>query len=159
MAISTASNNAIVELPIKSKEVFNKPSGKKLDAITENVINITGSNAIIKLGRAGGNFFSIGFSSAKKNPDVSILIFCNCLPKNGPAMITAGMASINPYNKTNPVLALNALTKITGPGWGGKKQCVVDSDAAIGTARYSSGNFVFLANVKTNGTNITKPAL
>ena len=55
--------------------------------------------------------------------------------------------------------ALNALTKTTGPGCGGKKQCVVDNEAAIGMTRYNKGNFVFLASVKTSGTNMMKPAL
>src|SRR5215203_822332 len=159
MAINTASNKAIVELPMNNNIVFSKPSAKKLEAITENVINITGSNAIKKLGRAGGNFFSTGFSSAKKNPDVSVCIFCNLLPKNGPAIITAGIVIISPYNNTRPMLALNALTKTTGPGCGGKKQCVVDSDAAMGITRYNKGSFVFRANVKTNGTSMMKPAL
>src|SRR5436190_8027234 len=129
MAISTASNSAMVELPMNNKIVFNKPSAKKLEAKTEMVISITGSKAIKKLGRAEGNFLSIGFSSAKKNPDVSVFIFCNRLPKYGPATITAGIVIINPYNSTIPMLALNALTKTTGPGCGGKKQCVVDNEA------------------------------
>ena len=66
---------------------------------------------------------------------------------------------INPYNRTIPMLALKALTNTTGPGCGGKKQCVVDNEAAIGITRYNKGNFVFLASVKTNGTNMMKPAL
>ena len=159
MAINTASNKAIVELPMNNRIVCGNPAGKKLEATTASVINITGISAIKKLGSAGGNFFSTGFSSAKKNPEVSVCMNCNRLPKNGPAIITAGIAIINPYKSTSPMLALNALTKTTGPGCGGKKQCVVDSDAAIGITRYNKGNFVFRASVKTKGTNMMKPAL
>ena len=159
MAINTAINKAIVELPMNKKTVLINPSGRKLEAITESVINITGNNAIKKLGSAAGNFFSCCFSSAKKNPDMSGLICCNLRPRNGPATITAGIVISKPYNKTIPIFALKALTNTTGPGCGGRKQCVVDKDAAIGMARYNKGNFVFRASVNTSGTKITKPAL
>ena len=66
MAINTASNKAIVELPMNNRIVCGNPSGKKLEATTASVINITGNSAIKKLGKAGGNFLSTGFSSAKK---------------------------------------------------------------------------------------------
>ena len=85
--------------------------------------------------------------------------FLQNLPKNGPAIITAGMAMSNPYNNILPISALKAFTKTTGPGCGGKKQCVVLNDAAIGMAIYNNGKPVLRANVKTSGTKITKPAL
>jgi hypothetical protein len=55
--------------------------------------------------------------------------------------------------------ALNEFTRKTGLGWGGKKQWVVDKDAAIGMATYNKGSLAFFAIEKTSGTSITKPAL
>ena len=71
-------------------------------------------------------------------------------------MITAGMARRIPYINVLPMSAWNALTKTTGPGCCGKKQWVVESDAAIGMAMYNKGSFVLRARLKTKGTKMTK---
>lgn len=151
-------NNAMVEFPVNKKTVFTNPSERKFSAITDSVMSITGSSAIIKLGKAPGKILLL-CTGASKKPVSEELIFFNCLPSNGPAIITAGMAMQMPYNNVLPISALNAFIKTTGPGCGGKKQCVVLKDAAMGMAIYNSGSPVFFASMKTRGTSITNPAL
>ena len=112
-----------------------------------------------KLGAAGGNFFSSFAAPSVKKLLVLVFMCRNLLPNKGPAMMMAGMAMSIPYNSTLPVSARKALTKTTGPGWGGKKQCAVDSEAVVGTAMYKNGNVVLMANVITNGSKIIKAAL
>ena len=46
-----------------------------------------------------------------------------------------------------------------GPGWGGRKPCVTESDAAMGMPTYTSGRPVEAARVKTMGISSTNPAL
>ena len=120
--------------PINKIIVFTKELPiKKLLAITANVINNTGSNAIKKLNPVFGDSFITSLIAGCSG--ISIFIFLNNLPRNGPAIIDAGMAMINPNNNVLPISALKAFTSSNGPGCGGKKQCVVLREAAIGIAR------------------------
>src|SRR5690606_29375518 len=76
-----------------------------------------------------------------------------------PAMITAGIAIRTPYIRVSPMSAPKALTRITGPGCGGRKQWVVLSEATVGMARYRIGSPVLRASEKISGTRMMKPAL
>jgi hypothetical protein len=59
MANKTEISKAIVASPVKEIILFNKElPGKKLLAITERAINITGNNARIKLSKISGRSFA-----------------------------------------------------------------------------------------------------
>lgn len=97
MAHSTAMSNAIVESPMNNKKVLSKESSaRKLLANTARVISNTGNSAMKKLENVLGIFLVAVVSSGEKREDAVVLIFCNSLPSNGPAMITVGMVMINP---------------------------------------------------------------
>jgi hypothetical protein len=134
-------------------------SGRKVLVKTAAAIKITGSKATKKLGNAGGKVAKFLWSKLPKIGLSSTWKFRKNLLKIGPANITAGIASRIPYINVLPMSAWKALTKTTGPGCGGKKQWVVESDAAIGMAMYNKGSLVLRARLKTKGTKMTNPAL
>ena len=89
-----------MESPIKDRKIRNEFSlAKIIFAITEIVINKTGDKAIQKLVRTGGNFVSAATFEVPKSSGTPVFIPFNKLPKNGPAIITVGIAIIKPYIK------------------------------------------------------------
>src|SRR5262245_15463430 len=108
-----------------SFSIFNK--GINVDKARK----ITGNNADIKLLNAPC-IESAGILLALNVLMGTVTIFFNVFEYHNPAMITVGMASINPYKSVWPRLALNCATNAVGEGWGGKKPCVTDSEAISG---------------------------
>ncbi len=105
MAANTEIKSAMLALPANSIVFFVKPSGKKVLAITDNVINMTGSKAIKKLGNVdGSDSAGLGLPNRKVSDAVVPIFFMN-LPKTGPAMIEVGMASSRPYTNVLPISA------------------------------------------------------
>lgn len=64
---------------------------------------------------------------------------------------------INPYSRVVPRFASKIVAIAVGPGCGGRKQCVTDKAATIGTPTYSKGSPDEATIVKTSGNSSTNP--
>src|SRR4051794_26866247 len=60
-------------------------------------------------------------------------------PNSGPAMITAGIATINPKINTRPRSACRLAIATSGPGCGGTNPCSTESPASAGIPTRSTG--------------------
>ena len=119
----------------------------------------TGINAMKKLAALPGNLSGGMVLVPKKPAPGDALIFFSVAENKGPAIIMVGMLMMIPYNNVIPTLALKMAASPVGPGCGGKKPWVTESEAAIGIATHSKGLFAFLAIENIKGTRMIKPAL
>lgn len=76
---------------------------------------------------------------------------------SGSATITVGMVMVNPYSRIVPRFASKIVVRIVGLGCSGRKQCVTDNAATIGTPTYSNGSTDEATIVKTSGNTNTNP--
>ena len=119
----------------------------------------TGMSAMKKLAALPGNFSGGMVLVPKKPAPGDALIFLNVAANKGPAIMMVGMLMMIPYSNVMPTLALKIAASPVGPGCGGKKPCVTESEAAMGMATQSKDLFAFFAIEKTKGTRMIKPAL
>src|SRR5690606_17813691 len=155
IATSTEINKAIVGSCIKEKKVLVDDEERLLPMVPA-AIRITGSKAMVKLFVAEGNCLSS--SSEYTNGLLFGCILKINLGKTIPATTAMGRLNKRPYNKIFPISALKMMDSVVGPGCGGKKPCVIESEAAIGIPIYNTGSLVALAITKTRGINTTNPA-
>ena len=150
---------AISGSPKNEKYSLAPSEGNRVDNKRQLSMMKTGSKAIKNDDAAGNNCSGFFAATTGRGNGFIDLAFLKKFPSNGPAIAATGNPMINPYKSVLPVLALNRDTSATGLGWGGSNPCVIESEAAMGIARYNKGKPVSAANEKIRGTSTTKPAL
>src|SRR6266487_4786042 len=100
-----------------------------------NAISNTGKKVVKMLLNQPGSSSSGKLFAAKVSGGLLVYFF-TVVANRGPAIITVGMATTMPYNNVSPMSALNCFTNAVGAGCGGRKPCVTDKAATIGSPMY-----------------------